>query len=104
MTRAQLASFKTFHASQNPTAPPVLALSDAEAVELLQDAAVVKQLEHGKRVSEGFKALALVPAPPEDPDQLEAWALGKSAASKVLWDGLGGAVVDGVTLIRKRAS
>ena len=104
MTRAQIATFKAFHASQNPTSPPVLALSDAEAVELVQDPEVVEQLEHVLRVSEGVDALAAVPPMPTEPDAIETWALAKHQASKILWDGLAGAVIDGVTLIRKRAS
>lgn len=103
-TRAALAAFAAFHASQNPTAEARIALSDADALELVAEAGVAEQLEHAETVAVGASALHdLPPAPGADnPDGLAEWAKLKTEASQKLWDGLAGAVIDGVTVIRKR--
>lgn len=106
MSRTMLAAFLALHASQNPTAPPVLQLSDADALALVNDEAVVPQLRHAEIVATRAEVLSKVGPPPgaDQPDALEAWALARSRASADLWDALSGEEVDGVTIIRKRAA
>ena len=45
MSRALIATFAAFHASQNGSAPPVLAMTDAEAVALVGEMKVMKTVE-----------------------------------------------------------
>ena len=103
MSRALIATFAAFHASQKGSAPPVLALTDAEAC------AVVDELHptafrHPEALLEAQAALAAVPAPPDpsNEDALAAWFNAKSKASAAFWDAFHGELVDGVTIIRKR--
>lgn len=103
MPRAMLATFAAFHAGQNPTSPAVLGLTDAEALALVAELDVAT-LRYPEAVAAGAAALAALPAPPTEADALEAWALGKRAASALLWDALAGEEVDGVTIIRKRTA
>lgn len=102
--RTRLAAFKDFHASQGGSGDPTIALSDADAVALVAELAP-EELAHADRVAAGVALLGAVGAPPsvEQEDALAAWAQRKRDASQVLWDGLSGTVVDGVTIIRKRS-
>lgn len=102
--RARLAAFIEFHASQNGTGEPTLALTDAEAVQLISEVAPA-ELAHADKVAAGIALFDVLGSPPspEDEDALADWATRKREASLTLWDGLSGTQIDGVTIIRKRS-
>ena len=103
MSRALIATFAAFHASQNGSAPPVLAMSDAEALATV-DELTPSDVRHPEVLLEAHAALKAVPAPPDprNEDALAAWFDAKSKASAAFWNAFHGELVDGVTIIRKR--
>ena len=103
MSRALIATFAAFHASQNGSAPPVLAMTDAEAVALVGEMKP-EELRHPEAVATAAAALAAVPAAPAggSDEAVEAWYGAKRAASAAFWDAFHGELVDGVSVIRKR--
>lgn len=103
MTRADLAAFKAFHASQNPTSEARIALTDADALALVADVKP-EELRHPNAVAMGVAALNALPPMPgvDNPDGIAAWAQLKNDASAKFWDALSGEQIDGVVVIRKR--
>ena len=103
MSRALIATFAAFHASQKGSAPPVLAMSDAEAVATVDELTEV-ELRHPNEVMAAHAELKALPAAPDpsNEDALAAWFAAKSKASAAFWDAFHGELVDGVTIIRKR--
>lgn len=105
----KIAAYREMVASQNPTAPIRKVITDAEAVELIDDLVAadrVADLPHGDAAvaAAGLLKVVLEQTLPTEPDQLQDWAERKGTASRALWDALQGSVVDGVEIIRKRVS
>lgn len=95
--KAKLAAFRELHGADG-----VLCLGHTEAVALAGEIDV-SACRHPEKLSAALAQLSELDDQPTEPDALLAWAESKRKALAAFWDAFEGEIVDGVTIIGKRA-
>ena len=97
----QLAAYAAAVSAQNPTAPIRMALTDAEALELVTEHGT-ETLRNPDAVAAGAKALsAVLEQTVPTGDALLAYAKAKGAAIAAFWSAFAGESINGVEVIRR---